>query len=702
MISKERHLLFESKCPAIHKDNGVIVRKFKPTRNIKILSINLETGKIEYKPILEFSIHENIKMYKVSHANGLFNTFWVSEDHSMIVYDSRSAEYIIISPKQLIELREPNRFYLVKGKRNINNDNSIRKTDINIKLPLTALIPIDFELVKIEYDPNKTVGYDFTVEGNYTFALSDGIFVQDTMAVYNVPYHPTLSKLHILHNLINPASLKPLPTLSHEFVLCLYQLTKDEPNPDSDNIINEDDVKLTLPKSIEDAIGFTDHKYQWNDTIRLNDGTYTTYGRYYLSKMIGVDITYPIDKKKAKSIIKNLIWTCSKKDLKRKIEFILDQVRWARATLSLEDFEKIHNEVGKPSSNPNDLNEFLKQLNELTDRAKTIAPTDIYDIIESGSRGTWEQLRQMAICKGCISDTMNRVVGVITHSLLEGLDRDEMFLSTYGTRKGLIDKGVETSVTGYTARQLVYALANERHDPNNIYCGTNHYLKVKLDKDNIKCFLYRYIYNPSDPSKPILITTKNLEQLLGKTVNIYSPMFCKSKHICKRCFGNLYPILRSGAVGIISAQSISERTTQLTLRTFHTSGAVEKLSEEGSNVDITTYMDEFKSILTNRKLPVLETYNRIMNIFQQYNVLSVWIEILCRRLYIYGKTLEVAALYDYPENQTLRVSLKEAITCNGWLHGLAFENVIKHLKLGLYHKYTTNAESLFEQLILSL
>jgi len=646
-----------------YSDDGKIVKRhYRPIQDIFIKAIDIVTKKVDYKRVIDFSIHYNLSMYLVEHKYKGFDPFWVSDDHSLIVLDTKSQLLIKQSPKTILEENDPDRYCLVKSE--------------NGEL---TYIPIDFKLVNISYDPMMTEGFDFTVEDYYTFATSDGIFLQDTMACYNVPYHKELNHIYIGENLISPGSLKPLPTLEHEFVLALYQMTVDEPDPDKAQ--DYDPTK----------------EYNWSDTIRLSDGSITTFGRYFISTNIGVDIRYPLTTKKIRSVLTNLIWSKTYPEFKEILQFLTAQVKHARATLSLEDFEYIRNTIG-PIRGVDDPKQFLEILNQKTEQLKEIAPTDIKNIVNSGARGSWEQLRQMTIAKGAISDTSNRIVGIIKHSLLDGLDRDEMFISTYGTRKGLIDKGLETSVTGYTARQLVYALANVLHDPDTRSCGTKKLLPVQLTKDNIKCYLYRYILDPKT-GKPILITYDNKDQFINKKVLLFSPIFCKNKHICHLCFGSLYSLIKSRYIGIIAAQSLSERTTQLTLRTFHTSGAVENISDSGTNVDITTYMDQFKSILVNRKMNVLNTYTEIMKIFEQYRLLSVWVELLCRQLYIDKETFKPAALYGY-ERPYVRLSLKESISAISWFHGLAFENAIKHIKLGLFKDFKVSDPTLFEQLMM--
>jgi len=191
------------------KENNKEIYKPHPDYDIYILAIDTKTGNIQYKKILEYSIHYNLKMYRIKHKNNLFKEFWVSEDHSLIVYDILEQQYKKISPVDILE--DNIRYCLVKydfDRKNIR------------------FIPC-FE-IEIEYDPNITSGGDFTVENYYTFSTFDGVFVQDTMAVF----HPLSqeAQAEIKEKLITTHSGSTFndstKSLSQDIVLGLYVLTK--------------------------------------------------------------------------------------------------------------------------------------------------------------------------------------------------------------------------------------------------------------------------------------------------------------------------------------------------------------------------------------------------------------------------------------------------------------------------------------------
>jgi len=101
---------------SISYSGNKIISKFKVKPEFKIMtdSINLDTGVSEEKEIIEFSIHEDISMYKIEDSKTRFETFWASSDHSLIVYDSIDQKIKKISPLDL--LSNPNNKFIIKQK----------------------------------------------------------------------------------------------------------------------------------------------------------------------------------------------------------------------------------------------------------------------------------------------------------------------------------------------------------------------------------------------------------------------------------------------------------------------------------------------------------------------------------------------------------------------------------------------------------
>ena len=122
------------------KDDGVIVEKYKvnPKFEVTTKAIDPNTGNIADKPVTEFSIHKNIKLYKISDKKNRFDLFWASSDHSLIIYDLDEDLIEKKSPEFLLKIKDKNRYYFMQ----LN-----RKTKVCELLPIEDLV-IEYDLMK--------------------------------------------------------------------------------------------------------------------------------------------------------------------------------------------------------------------------------------------------------------------------------------------------------------------------------------------------------------------------------------------------------------------------------------------------------------------------------------------------------------------------------------------------------------------------
>lgn len=105
--------LFNFKSEKI-KDDGKVIKKYSPNEEVKIKSINPENGEIEWKKITEYSIHENLNMFEIEDPNNRFETFWSSEDHSLLVFDENDNQIKKITPEEL--KNNPKGKYIIQEK----------------------------------------------------------------------------------------------------------------------------------------------------------------------------------------------------------------------------------------------------------------------------------------------------------------------------------------------------------------------------------------------------------------------------------------------------------------------------------------------------------------------------------------------------------------------------------------------------------
>jgi DNA-directed RNA polymerase subunit beta' len=232
----------------------------------------------------------------------------------------------------------------------------------------------------------------------------------------------------------------------------------------------------------------------------------------------------------------------------------------------------------------------------------------IYMMVESGSRGTTMQIRQLAAMRGLMARPQQKISGekgeIIEHPIVsnfrEGLTVLEYFISTHGGRKGLADTALKTSDAGYLTRRLVdvaqdvVVVEEDCKTIRGITIGAiregmevmeplKERIIGRVALDNVVDILTDEVIVKAneviDEEKADKIEKAGIEK-----IRIRSVLTCESKRgVCAKCYGwNLgyRRMVEIGeAVGIIAAQSIGEPGTQLTLRTFHIGGTAAKVVE---------------------------------------------------------------------------------------------------------------------------
>ncbi len=106
----------------------------------------------------------------------------------------------------------------------------------------------------------------------------------------------------------------------------------------------------------------------------------------------------------------------------------------------------------------------------------------IYMMAESGARGSFKQIRQLAGMRGLMANPKGEIIErPIKSNFIEGLDVLEYFISTHGARKGLADTALRTADSGYLTRRLVDVAQDVIIRMAD--CGTEEYLDSPLFKE---------------------------------------------------------------------------------------------------------------------------------------------------------------------------------------------------------------------------
>ncbi|HMB99783.1 MAG TPA: DNA-directed RNA polymerase subunit beta' [Flavobacteriaceae bacterium] len=454
------------------------------------------------------------------------------------------------------------------------------------------------------------------------------------------------------HNILNPANGSPVTVPSQDMVLGLYYMTKERKSTPEVSVLGEG---LTFYSPEEVVIAYNEKRVDLNATIKVRtldineDGKLaptileTTVGRVLFNEKVPQAAGYinqVLTKKSLRDIIGNVLKVTSvpetadfldeiktlgyKFAFQGGLSFSLGDIiippekhdMIARANTQVDGIMANYN-MGLITNNEryNQVIDIWTSTNaELTELSMKRIREDqqgfnsVYMMLDSGARGSKEQIRQLTGMRGLMAKPKKSTAGggeIIENPILsnfkEGLSILEYFISTHGARKGLADTALKTADAGYLTRRLVDV--SQDVIVNSEDCGTLRGVEVSPLKKNdevVETLEERIVGRVSlndvyDPiTEDLLVASgqliddnvaKKIENSPIDNVDVRSALTCEAKKgICAKCYGlNLATgkmVQRGEAVGVVAAQSIGEPGTQLTLRTFHVGGIAGNISEE--------------------------------------------------------------------------------------------------------------------------
>ena len=454
------------------------------------------------------------------------------------------------------------------------------------------------------------------------------------------------------HNILNPANGSPVAVPSQDMVLGLYYMTKLRKSTPEVKVIGEG---LTFYSAEEAVIAYNEKQVDLNAEIKIRTKDFneagelvfqiitTTLGRVIFNEQVPEAAGY-INEVLTKKSLRDIIGGILAKTSVPVTAAFLDEIKTlgykfafeGGLSFSLGDIiippekqdmiDSANKQVDGIIANYNmgliTNNERYNQVidiwtatnAELTELSMKRIREDqqgfnsVYMMLDSGARGSKEQIRQLTGMRGLMAKPKKSNSGggeIIENPILsnfkEGLSILEYFISTHGARKGLADTALKTADAGYLTRRLVDVSQDVIINIED--CGTLRGIEVAALKKNeevVETLFDRIVgrtalYDVVNPlTKELLVeagdhinevVAKKIEDSPLDKVEVRSALSCEAKKgICSQCYGrNLATnkmVQRGEAVGVVAAQSIGEPGTQLTLRTFHVGGIAGNISEE--------------------------------------------------------------------------------------------------------------------------
>ncbi len=367
-----------------------------------------------------------------------------------------------------------------------------------------------------------------------------------------------------------------------------------------------------IERAVQGALGdgfdpstfeFVNYSMKKRDTTKLVDRLVQAYGAPTISQVLDAfkDVGFHYATQAGVTISKNDVQTPpNKAEILARYEDELATIesQYENGEINQEErheavtklWDDATNEVGQA------LNDSLDELNP------------IYMMANSGARGSFSQIRQLAGMRGLMANPKGEIIErPIKASFQEGLTVLEYFISTHGARKGLADTALRTADSGYLTRRLVDVSQDVIIRQED--CGTEEYIEMPVSQLEVDPETRR-LRPTGEPNDNLIgriaavdVMTKRGRMMVEKgqeidraeladivsawaddteksqviNIPVRSVLKCQAPTgVCQACYGRSLATGKlaqiGDAVGIIAAQSIGEPGTQLTMRTFHTGG----------------------------------------------------------------------------------------------------------------------------------
>ncbi len=591
-----------------------------------LLRRNLLGKRVDYSGRSVIVVGPELKLHQV----GLPKEMAVELFKSMVEYrlEQSGLAESLKSARELVQARHPAMWELLEDV--VRNHPVLLNRAPTLHRPsIQAFEPVLIEGKAIKLHPLVCNAYNADFDG-------------DQMAVF-VPLSPEAQLESIMlmlapRNIMSPAHGKPLASASQDMVIGLNYLTKIMPGAKGEGrtFASVEEARLAYEN------GYIDLKAEITVVID-GQKVKTTMGRILFNEIVPKEIGF-VNKEMDKKAIQQLVAEIFKKLGTGPTAEFLDAMKdlgFRMATISgitfglqdmlvppekpkivqeaLKEREKVERAyrkgmISRVERYQKILDIWTRATDQVKERMMEIMRNDrygfnpIYMMVTSGARGNVDQVRQLAGMRGLMArptkskDVVGEFIETpVISNFKEGLSVLEYFISTHGARKGLSDTALKTADAGHLTRRLVDVAQEVVVTMED--CGTilgRRITALKEGETVIEPLSERIagrvaledVVHPE--TGEILVhegeeisdeKAKEIEEAGIEAVHVRSVLRCEApRGVCAKCYGRNLATGRmvelGEAVGVIAAQSIGEPGTQLTLRTFHTGGAAERIAEE--------------------------------------------------------------------------------------------------------------------------
>lgn len=503
------------------------------------------------------------------------------------------------------------------------------------RLGFQAFLPVLIEGKAIQIHPLVCPAFNADFDGDQM-----AVHVSLTAAAQDEARDIMLSS----RNLLKPASGEPIMGPNQDMVLGCYWLTRIHPNEKGEGKIFGDVKEAVLAYESEIV------SLKARVRIRLGEGwgnkglVETCVGRVIFNQALPESMRF-VNETMDKKTLQKVVQVCYRDQGIERTADLLDTIKdigfkyvtksgisWGMADLKvpavkkellkkadedvLRTFDQYQQGLLTSKERQNRVVEIWAEVRDRVTEAVTSTLDEygtVYQMVNSGARGSVSQIAQMAGMKGLVTNPAGEVIELPARdSFKEGLNILEYFISTHGSRKGMTDTALRTADAGYLTRRLVDVAQDLV--VNNVDCGiTEGRMITRASSEALGRPLARRIFgrvlakDAKDSSGNIVaeagsfiddVTAEKIDKAGADNVEVRTVLRCVlPRGVCAKCYGYDLgfnkPVERGAAVGIVAAQAIGEPGTQLTMRTFHTGGV--------AGLDITQGLPRVEELLEARE-----------------------------------------------------------------------------------------------------